>query len=353
MLHQLRYLLLLLIIVGVLGCREGGEKINDSFTLFNFSGQTMGTTYSVKYVYTEEILNPDSIDSLLKNYNQAVSTYIKESVISKVNNAQDSLVLPLDEKSRIFKENFILTKTVFDVSGNYYDPTVMPLVNYFGFGYQGKEAPIIIDTAAVDSIRQFVGMDKISIYSNDSTMVIKKQFPQTQIDFSSVAKGHGVDEVGRYLEKMGISNYLVEIGGECRARGRKADGKIWTLGISVPDEGSDPTEFIHYVSLDNLSIATSGNYRNFRENKSGKFGHTINPISGLPELNSIVSATILSPDCADADAWATAVMAMGPEKTNKLMKDFEFEMMYIYIDEMGEFNAVYSEGFEKFLVKNN
>ena len=311
----------------------------------------MGTTYSIKYIHQAEIIHPYTVDLLLQKYNLAVSTYIKESLISQVNRERDSLVLPLDEKSRIFSDNFLLTQRVFEASGQYYDPTVMPLVNYYGFGYQGKEAPTVIDTGKVDSIRQFVGMEKITIYSTDSTIVIKKQNPQTQIDFSSVAKGHGVDEVGRYLETMGITDYLVEIGGECRARGRKTDGKVWTLGISVPEEGGDASEFIHYVTLDNLSIATSGNYRNFRENKSGKFGHTINPKSGLPELNSIVSATILSPDCADADAWATAVMAMGPEKTNSLMEDFEFEIMYIFIDEAGEFNTVYSEGFEKYLIK--
>lgn len=320
--------------------------------LYSFGGKTMGTTYSIKYFFDTAAIHPDSIAFLLENYNLAVSTYIEESVISKVNGLMDSIVFSKDQLTQIFEDNYRLSRRIYEETKGKYDPTVMPLVNYYGFGYHGKNAPSEIDTARIDSIRKFIGLDKIYIYTTDSTFVVKKKFQQTQIDFSSVAKGDGVDKVGEYLERKGIHNYLVEIGGECRARGTKPDGGIWVLGLSVPEEGSDPSDFLHYVELKDRSMATSGNYRNFRENRSGKFGHTINPISGFPEMNSILSATVLSPDCASADAWATAIMLMGREKTDSLLKNFPYELLYIYSDDSGNLNTVYSDGFEKYLVKN-
>lgn len=343
--------ILLLLSFLFLACSSGQDK-NKIQRLFSLDGKTMGTTYAVKYSFDYAVIHQDSIEDLLKRYNMAVSTYLEESLISKVNSLTDSLVFPRSELTQIFEDNYILSRSVNEDTKGLYDPTVMPLVNYYGFGYQGKEAPPEIDTARIDSIRKFIGFDKIHMYTTDSTFVVKKRFRESQIDFSSVAKGDGVDKVGEYLESKGVHNYLVEIGGECRGRGVKPSGGAWTLGLSAPEEGASPSEFIYYVALKDMSMATSGNYRNYRKNKSGKFGHTINPVTGLPEMNAIVSATVLSPDCAVADAWATAVMLMGKEKTDSLMKHFPYEVLYIYSDDDGNLNTVYSHGFEEYLVNN-
>ncbi len=318
-------------------------------------GSTMGTYFRVTYA---DSLNRDfskEIDNLLKEINQEISTYIDSSTISRFNNSANGIDLgiALDGKSPVTHNRHFWTcywkgLEIHQKSGGAFDPTVMPLVNYWGFGYTEKRAVTTVDSAAVDSLRRLVGMHKVILDKGLQTFLRKTQ-PGVQLDFSALGQGYGVDAVAEYLEGWGIQHYLVDIGGEQRAKGKNSRGETWRIGISLPKEGALKEEIVTSFPLENMSVNTSGNYRNYYDVEGAKYGHTINPATGFPERNALLSATIFAKECLHADALATTCMVLGPEKAMKLIQGTPgVEAFFIIGQDDGSMKTEYTPGLKKY-----
>ncbi len=329
----------------LLSCKSE-QKVKSSY--IQLQGKTMGTTYNINY--ESNINYQKGIDSVLTVVNSEVNTYDPNSTISKFNQSETGIDLAVavnDTKNDLyptrkhFIENFITAKIIYEKTQGAFDPTVMPLVNYWGFGYTPKKPIDAVDTMKVDSLKAFIGMNKVSYEGTQ----LKKPMAGIQLDFSALAKGYGVDEVGRYLESKGINNYMVEIGGEARAKGKNDKGEYWNMGVSTPDELARLTALIAAVRLNNESIATSGNYRNFYEVNGVKYSHTINPKTGFPERNNLLSATIIAENCMLADALATSCMVLGLEGAKKLVADIKnVEAYFIFSNQEGKMEAYLTSG---------
>jgi thiamine biosynthesis lipoprotein len=315
------YSIALVILVFVVWKYRQSNSVNE----IKIEGKTMGTAYHITY-YDEESRNFNAqIDSLLIVFNQSLSTYIKGSEISDFNEGNSlrfnsPFFLPVLEKS---KEVEALSKGAFD-------PTVMPLVNAWGFGPGKKLKP---DSSKIDSIMEFVGFEKIQ-FNRDS---IWKNDVRVQLDFSAIAKGYGVDVVADYLKSMGVTDWFIEIGGEISAFGKnqKLD-KTWEAAILDPSSTYENLINKAYVKLEDKAMATSGNYFNFYEENGKKYSHTINPSSGYTIQHELLSASVFADDCMTADAWATAFMVMGKDKAIKKLEQIgELDAFLIYSTENG------------------
>jgi len=333
---------LLIFVVGLLVACEGTTSQEENrLQTQSLTGETMGTTFSVTYLDSTGKDMAPLLQKLLVDFNQSVSTYIDDSEISTFNQ-QDSLTITVDGH---FYRNYQLSKRVYNQTEGWFNPSVMPLVNYWGFGYTEKRMVQQTDSAKVDSLLQLVQFDSLLFIQQDSVVVLKKHKSGVELDFSAIAKGDAVDEVGRLLKENGISNYFVEIGGEIRARGTTVKGFDWRTGIRRPTKGSKELQKI--IELRNQSLATSGNYENYHEDVSTgiKYAHTINPHTGYPEKNRLLSVSVFANNCATADAFATAFMAMGLEKALAIVKQQEeLEAYFIYSDETGKLQEKMTAG---------
>ena len=297
-------------------------------TTYQFlQGNALGTTFSVKYDGPDSTNYSTSIDSLFTVINHSLSTYHANSLISQINNG-DSKVKVDEHFITVFKK----AKRIYTETDGAFDPTIGSLVNAWGFG--PKKPLQNLDSTSVIDLMQLVGFNKVSLTNN----VISKLNPKIFIDFNAIAKGYAVDVIGRFLEYKNCTNYMVEIGGEVRVRGANSEGNLWRIGIEKPlTDGTRDLETA--VSLHNQSMATSGNYRKFKLDSLGnKYVHTINPKTGFTIQNDILSASVISKqDCADVDAYATAFMVMGFEKTIAFLQIHrELEVFLIYVDENEE-----------------
>ncbi|MEL6717298.1 MAG: FAD:protein FMN transferase [Bacteroidota bacterium] len=319
---------------------KSGSTSEEVFVPYQtIQGQTMGTigyniTYAGRANYKEEV------DSILKEINNEVSTYVPSSSISRFNQSKDGIEVE-NINQRHFLKNISIAKDAAMKTNGSFDPTVMPLVNYWGFGYTGKEAVTLVDSIKVDSLLQYIGMNKISIGKKR----INKKSAGIQLDFSASAKGYAIDELGYFLEQKGIFDYKVEIGGEVRTRGKNPNGIFWRLGINTPKEETSVNDLFAAIQLDNQSIATSGNYRNYYTVAGVTYSHTINPNTGLPERTNLLSASIITEDCAYADAYATACMVMGLEQAKEWVNTMEdVEAYFIFSGENNELQTYATEG---------
>jgi thiamine biosynthesis lipoprotein len=290
------------------------------------TGFTQGTTYSVIYFNEGQDLQYQ-IDSLLLSFDRVLSTYQESSYISKWNrNEHISL-----EQSYLFKEVVKRASEINILSDGAFDITVSPLMNYW---FENDWQVSQLDSLKVDSLMKFVGMQNVILDGLD----YDKTNPQTQLDVNAIAQGYSVDVLCRYLESIGIYNYLVEIGGEIRTSGTKANEVHWKVGIDVPKEGiSETRELVMSIELNNKALATSGNYRKFVEIDGVKYGHSLNPITGYPAKTDVLSATVIANDCMTADALATACMVLGFEKAKSLINsESNLDAILIYSDSTGE-----------------
>lgn len=330
----MRHIALILLIFLLSTCRPLPKA------LLKISGKTMGTTYNIAYIEEGYAIQKTSIDSLLYAISEkSTSTYSKESTISKFNERQR---LKTDDAH--FQTVLDLSKALYKKTNSAFDPTVMPLVNAYGFG---PEEAQVLEQSQVDSILDFIGLEKIikAEVGGENEVIIAKADPRVQLDFSAIAKGYAVDRVADFMKSHNINNFLVEIGGEVLASGKKSDGSSWNLGVDRPKENA-ARRVKAIVSIENQGVATSGNYRNFKIMDGQKVVHTINPSTGKPEISNLLSATILAPDCATADALATACMVMGLEKAKKMISaDSEIEAYLIY-SENEKLNTWQSEGID-------
>lgn len=300
------------------------------------TGTTMGTiTYSVKYQDKDQRSFKKEIDSLLRDFNQSLSTYIPNSEISTFN--QEGSV---QFEYPYFFEVLETSQTVYQKTDGAFDPTVGPLVDAWGFGDGQMIGP---DTLQVDSLLQYIGLKKVEYDQAGARSKVKG----LKLNFSAIAKGQAIDVVAEYLEAQGKVNYMVEIGGEVRAKGENAEGEIWTIGIETPDENRIGGLY-DALYLKDQAMATSGNYRNFRVLDDGrKVAHTIDPTTGFPKMQTLLSATILAPNCMLADAYATACMVLGKDKSIELIENEpDLECYLIFVGEDGETNTYISQGLE-------
>ena len=263
--------------------------------------------------------------NIMKRY---LSTYFPNSYISKINSGDTKVLI-----YELFKEVFHKSLKIYTETDGAFDPTIGILVNAWGFGPLAGIREM--NKEKVDSLMTYVGLDQLTL---DGNRIIKK-YPETFLDFNANAKGFAVDIIGRHLEAQGVVNYLVEIGGEIRARGVNDRGAPWRIAIESPNfDGSRSFQAI--VALEGASIATSGNYRKFKiDSVSGeKYAHTIDTKTGYPSKSNLLSASVIgSIDCADADGYATAFMAMGLENSRKFLKSHpDLKAFLIYSDAGGE-----------------
>ena len=334
--NQKRTKAIILAIIGIIGIIVVFTIKPERKRWINNSGITWNTEYNIKYCHHTNL--SDSIISVLREVELSVSPFNKKSRITAINeNRSDILDGYL---SRLYDKSVEINRE----SGGAFDPTVSPLVNLWGFGYEktGKA-----NRQAVDSILMFVGIDK----TRKEGIRIVKSDGRTTFNFSAIAKGMGCDEVGKMLERNGVTDYIVEIGGEITAKGHNPKGQKWRISIDKPINANDTV--IHHsagiVEITNCGIATSGNYRNYHTDSAGnKVAHTINPRTGMPEQSDVLSATVIAPDCMTADAYATTFMVLGLEKSKKLLdKHPEISAMLITSDNGNSFKIWESGNFPK------
>ena len=302
-------------------------------------GSIFGTFYHITYQSTENL--QEGINAVLKQVDQSLSPFNKSSVITAIN---ENTCMNTDS---MFTEVFLLAQEVSDVTNGAFDITVAPLVNLWGFGFKNIDN---VNDTKVDSILPFIGYQKVRLVNGK----IEKDMPQLMLDCSAIAKGYGVDAAGKYLENKGIKNYMVEIGGEIRVRGTNPQGELWRIGINTPkdDPTSTSNEIEDIIQVTQLSMATSGNYRNYYEKDGKKFAHTIDPRTGYPIQHNILSSTVLAQDCATADAYATAFMVLGLEEAKKVLNEkHDLMAFFIYSNENGEMEKWHTENLSNLIVK--
>ena len=316
--------IILLVIFLFVSCQQ-------SFQKYSLSGYAQGTTYSIKYYHTSNVINKHSIDSLLSIIDKSMSSYVESSIVSYINNGLD---VNLDSLISIVIQKSI---DICHQTNGMFDITVSPLVDYWGFGPNKTRQ---LGFSNLVNSEYEVGCDKISIQDNK---LIKSN--SVSIDLNGIAQGFSVDYIASYLYSQGVSDFMIEIGGEIRCSGDNMQSG-WKIGVDAPTDKK--RSFAYVLKLDNISLATSGSYRNYYYADSVKINHTINPKTCHPTSNSLLSATILYADCMSADAYATACMAFGFEKAKVFLQNNNIIGSLIYV-ERGDTVNYFSSGFSEFL----
>ena len=323
-----RYLVAVVLLLASCNLARNNEPIK-------LLGEAQGTYYSIIYFDSQQRDFQHDIDSILDAFDQSVSLWIPESILSKVNN--NIAKITLDD---YFINNFHLAKKVANETDGAFDFTIGPLVKAWGFGYDNHKE---IDSIIIDSLLQLVGYKKVDIVNN----IIVKQNPLTTFDFNAIAQGYSVDIIGEFLESKQIDNYLIDIGGEVKAAGQKPNEKPWKVGIERPAEDPDNSrDLTAIIKLKNKSIATSGNYRKFFEENGIRYSHMINPYSGYPAGHNLLSVSIVTNNTALADAYATACMVMGLEKSITFIETRDdLDAFFIYTNDNGNYDVYATDGF--------
>ncbi len=336
--------LLILVSIFIFSCNSAVQKEENENSNVNISinGGALGTTFSIKYIAKDTLNLQKEIDSLLNDFENSLSTYRKTSVISKINNNDTSVVL-----DHYFLDCYNRSVEISEITDGAFDMTVAPLVNAWGFGFTEKTE---VDADIIDSLKQFVGFDKVSLIENN----IIKEDPRIMLDASAIAKGQAVDVVSKYLATNGINNHMVEIGGEIVARGVNFKGEAWKIAIDKPldDPFGVKHEFQEVVELKDKAMATSGSNRQFYIKDGVRYSHTIDPETGSPVAHTLLSVSVLANNCMTSDAYATAFMVLGVEKSMEILSTLEnIDAYFIYSDEDGKMKSIYTKGIESIIVK--
>lgn len=303
-------------------------------TLKHFEGQTFGTMYAITYIDRPNGISDAQlhrqVDSLLADLSHTFSIFDTNSLIYRWNKGENV------ELNDDFLTVLRLSKTVSTATDGTFDCTVQPLVQLWGFGKDGVRHTVGDDTLAV--VREFVGFQLVDLQGDS----ILRKDPRVQLNFNAVAKGYAVDKVADWIVEHYGEDVLVEIGGEVAARGTK-NGKPWKVGIQVPTKTADGArESFESIPLpDHRAVATSGNYRNYFEEDGVRYTHILDPRTGRPERTNLLSVTVLAPDCATADAYATAFMVLGYDRSAQIVKQHsELEAWFIVAEEDGGWKVI-------------
>ncbi|HLV69889.1 MAG TPA: FAD:protein FMN transferase [Xanthomarina sp.] len=326
--EQKHILFILSFVLLVLSCKE--EPINNKM-----SGEVFGTSYSV--IYHSNVNYQKQFDSLFYVINKSMSTYQANSDISKINRNEAFVI------DAHFAKVFDASKDIYKQTHGVFDPTIGAVVNAWNFGPEGRIERL--DSLKIDSLMLSVGLDKVS----REGLNIKKQNPNTFIDFNAIAKGYGVDVISLFLESKNIHNYLVEIGGEIRASGLNLDKQSpWKVGVEEPHfDGSQSV--LKAVSIHDEAMATSGTYRKFKTDENGnKYSHIIDTQTGYPSETNLLSISVIAKDCMTADAYATAFKAMGIDSVKEFLKTHpELKVFLIFENNNKEMETLSLNGFPK------
>jgi thiamine biosynthesis lipoprotein len=328
------FLVLFLMSLALISCNRKKE-----LQLVKFNGEAQGTYYSITY-YAEDATNYQiQIDSILKAFDKSVSLWEPTSVICRVNNNDSTVIL-----DSIFVDIFNKSMRICKETDGNFDITVGQLVNAWGFGFESRSK---LNQHKVDSLLKFIGYENVELKNGNLT----KNNPNIKIDFNAIAQGYSVDVISIFLESKGILNYLIDVGGEVLGKGSKPDASKWMVGIEKPTQHAEDERVLEAkIELFNRALATSGNYRKYYEENGVRYSHTIDPRTGYPVKHSLLSASVVANNTWEADAYATAFMVMGLEKTKEfLSKNKNIEAYLIYSDEEGRNKTYLTSGLKGIL----
>lgn len=320
--------------------RVYGEKEKE----LQIMGETMGTTYHIVLIVSknEPEFYKKAVDERLEKINQILSTYIEDSEISLFNKNGD--LLPISASKEFYA---VLRESlrIAEESEGYYDPTLMPLVDLWGFGPEKHPKTWSVSKKAVNSVLKRVGYRKL-VLTNDGKIVKKE--PTITLDLSSIAKGYGVDLIAELLDSLGVKRYLVEIGGEVKVKGENKGNMAWNIGVKDPVR---PGDIYKIVQLKDLSLATSGTYFNLNEINHRKYSHIIDPHTGYPVQHKTLSVSVIHKENMTADGYATAFLCAGYPKGFEMAKRLNLNALFITVEADGSLKEYQTEGFKKFIVK--
>lgn len=302
-------------------------------------GRIFGTTYHITYQSDDNLKK--EIEETLKAVDQEFSMFNPQSTVALINEGKRPTL------SDDFLEVYQLAQQVNEESDGAFDITVAPLVNAWGFGFKNQQMP---NNHQIDSLRRLVGMEHVILAGAKGSQYVRFQRPRMMLDFSAIAKGYGTDRVARLLMSHDVANFMVEIGGEVYAKGNSEKRLPWRIGVSKPvdDPDNDAQELETVLNVTNQAMATSGNYRNFYYKGGRKYAHTIDPKTGRPVQHSLLSATVLAPTCAEADAYATSFMVMGLDKARQVLeRKNQLKAYFIYQNAQGGLSVWKSEGLDE------
>ncbi len=302
-------------------------------------GMVFGTVYHFTYQSDENL--KEEIEAELKKFDDSLSPFNDSSVISRVNRNEELVT------DSFFQACFKRSMEISKETDGAFDITIAPIANAWGFGFKKGAFP---DSVMIDSLRQFTGYEKVSVVDGK----VIKQDPRIMLSCSAVAKGYSVDVVAHLLDKKGIKNYMVDIGGEVVVKGENPKQAEWRIGINKPvdDSLSVNQELQTVLKVTDLGMATSGNYRNFYYKDGKKYAHTIDPRTGYPIQHSVLSTTVIAKDCMSADAYATAFMVMGLKEAEKFANAHpEIDVYFIYTDDNGNIKTYFTEGMKKYIAR--
>jgi thiamine biosynthesis lipoprotein len=309
----------------------------------SFTGFIQGTTYSIVYD-NEKNIDPEILkvntEKILRDFDMSLSLYQDSSVISRVNRNENVVA------DAYFTEVYKKSVEISELTNGAFDITVGPLVKAWGFGPDSHKN---FKTEKLDSLLRLVGMSKISLVNGH----LVKSDPGIMLDFNAIAQGFSVDIICRYFDSQGIKNYLIEIGGEVRGKGTKG-GALWRIGIDRPEDGNNiPGQTLQaIIKIGDKALATSGNYRKFYIEDGLKYSHTIDPRTGYPAKNRLLSATIITYECAIADGVATACMVMGKDDAIRFIENNpQFRAYFVFSDDEGNFKTWISENLKDFIAE--
>lgn len=321
----MRCIYILILWLTVISCTSREYRVIDGFT--------QGTTFHIAYSDDAGVPMDALVEHLLNRIDSSLSVYNKESIVSKVNRGEetvlDTLFINVFNKSL---EVNIKSEGLFDVSAS-------PIFNLWGFGFKNRES---VTKEKIDSVKLLTGMEKFRI---EGTAIIK-ELPGAELNFNAIAQGYSADVIASQFDKKGVKNYLIEIGGEIYCKGVNPKGKKWSVGIDKPVDGNNiqGEEIQDVLLIQNCGLATSGNYRKFYEENGEKYSHSINPITGYPAKNSLLSATVIAPDAMTADAYATWFMVAGLDRAIEIIESDPAIEGYLVYSEEGKFKVYKSKG---------
>ena len=334
---QRNFLWIALLVLGTIWILARHNRTQPYYTV---NGLIFGTVYNITYQYDDDL--KAEIDEELKKFDGSLSPFNDTATITRINRNED--IVPDTFFTNVFRRSMEISKE----TNGAFDITVAPLANAWGFGFKKGAFP---DSAMIDSLLEITGYTKV-VLSEEGKVV--KQDERMMLSCSAVAKGYAVDVIAQFLAKKGITNFMVDIGGEIVARGENPKKELWRIGINKPvdDSLSINQELQTVLNVTDVGIATSGNYRNFYYRDGKKYAHTIDPRTGYPVQHNILSATVVAKDCMSADAYATAFMVMGLEEAERFANAHpDIDACFIYTDGNGELQTYYTKGMERFITK--
>lgn len=332
---QRNFLWIALLILGTIWILARHNR-NTPYQMDN--GLIFGTVYKITYQYEKDL--KEEIEAALKRFDGSLSPFNDTATITRINLNED--IVPDTFFTNVFRRSMEISQE----TAGAFDITVAPLANAWGFGFKKGTFP---DSARIDSLLEITGYTKVKL--SDEGKVVK-QDPRIMLSCSAVAKGYAVDVIAQLLEKKGIQNFMVDIGGEVVVRGKNPKQERWRIGINKPIDDSLAVnqELQTILQVTGVGIATSGNYRNYYYKDGQKYAHTIDPRSGYPVQHNILSATVIAKDCMSADAYATAFMVMGLEEAERFADAHpDIDACFIYSDEKGGFQSYFTKGMKKYM----